>query len=133
MEKILSHDYSYRHEQVAKARGKASKHDCFFCIVKKARDWATIHGTDGSLLVHYVPSCASCHRRYDSTPEGRAKTALANRGNTYGKATKGKKKPPGFAAKMRERQEKLWADPEWAARTVARSVAAKKAKREAKQ
>jgi len=115
---ILSHDYSHRHAQVIKVRGKASKHYCFFCITSKARDWAQIHGTDGRLLVHYIPSCASCHRRYDSTPEGMERSANANRGNTYGKANKGKKKPDGFADKMRTRQNDLWADPEWRAKTI---------------
>ena len=125
---ILSSNYSHRHAQVIRARGKASKHYCFFCIAKKARDWATIHGTDGSLLVHYGPSCASCHRRYDNTEEGRARTAKANQGNTYGKANKGKKKPPGFADKMRERQKKLWADPEWRAKTIAAGKTARAAR-----
>lgn len=121
----LSHDYATRHKQIAKARGNAGKHDCFFCIIKQARHWAQIHNTSGRLLVHYVPSCTSCHSQYDSTPEGRAKTVNANRGNTYGKANKGKKKPPGFGAKISAAQNRLWADPEWRAQRTAQLTKAR--------
>jgi hypothetical protein len=60
-----STNYRTLHGRVRRARGRASAHQCSFCP-SPARDWATVHGTDGTdPAEHYIPLCRSCHLTYD--------------------------------------------------------------------
>ena len=62
--------YSALHNRVLRARGPAKTYECVHCleddIHTPARDWATIHGLDGTdPWEDYVPLCKLCHNRYD--------------------------------------------------------------------
>lgn len=59
-----------RHQRVVRRRGKASDHECVKCLElgrrTQARDWATVHGTDGEdPWADYIALCRLCHRSYD--------------------------------------------------------------------
>jgi hypothetical protein len=63
--------YEAMHRRVDRARGKAKEHECVRCaengIVKRAREWARVHGEDGTdPWADYVPLCYPCHRTYDN-------------------------------------------------------------------
>lgn len=74
-----SSEYMRRHKDVYKARGKAIDYKCVDCG-KKAREWSTVRGTDGSdPHAHYEPRCVPCHTRYDDKA---AKVSAAQRGTT---------------------------------------------------
>lgn len=70
-------DYQRRHRRVVMVRGKASGHTCEECG-GPARDWATIHGVDGSDPAHYRPLCCRCHRIYDDVGRKALATRLRN-------------------------------------------------------
>jgi hypothetical protein len=65
-------DYWGRHWQVHRWRGRARSHNCASCaedgIMKRAQDWAQIHGTDGEdPWIDYLTLCRACHIRYDKS------------------------------------------------------------------
>jgi NAD-dependent SIR2 family protein deacetylase len=64
-----SDKYRQQHNAVYKARGKAKDQKCVDCG-KQAREWSTVHGTDGSdPHAHYEPRCVKCHSQYDNKSE----------------------------------------------------------------
>lgn len=67
--------YSALHWRVRQVRGRASDYPCVRCseygVGRRARHWATIHGTDGTdPFADYVPMCQQCHFAYDGVNEG---------------------------------------------------------------
>lgn len=56
--------YDSRHKAVYRAQGRASEHACVACG-EQAKDWAQIHGTDGTDPLNYQTMCLKCHRDYD--------------------------------------------------------------------
>ena len=57
--------YDNRHKAIYRVRGKAADYPCVECA-GTAREWAQVHGTDGSdPHDHYRPMCVKCHRNYD--------------------------------------------------------------------
>lgn len=69
------------HLRVTCLRGKASEHRCVDGCGRWALDWSQRHGADGSAVGDYDPRCRSCHAKYDSTAEGRARISRSLRGN----------------------------------------------------
>ena len=57
--------YSANHNRVRKMRGSASNFLCEGGCQGRARDWALVHGKDGTDPASYVPLCRRCHYRYD--------------------------------------------------------------------
>lgn len=83
--------YTRRHARRVKLYGRAATHPCAHCagrgIDKPARDWATIHGTDGeNPHTDYIALCKKCHHAYDGyghyTPHSEATKALLSQKNT---------------------------------------------------
>jgi len=75
--------YGAYHIRLRKLRGKASRFDCFFCIVGQAAEWAQLHGCDGfDPYMHFVPACMPCHRHYDGTPTAVAESNRKRTGET---------------------------------------------------
>lgn len=87
--------YSRRHARRVKLYGRAPAHPCAHCaeqgIDKPARDWATIHGTDGeNPHTDYIALCKKCHHAYDDyghhtphTTETKALLSQKNRGYVH--------------------------------------------------
>jgi NUMOD3 motif len=82
--------YQARHGRVRTARGRASGQQCAHCAelgtVKAARDWATVHGTEGADPWNdYIPLCKKCHIAYDGsghhTPHSEETKALLGEKN----------------------------------------------------
>jgi hypothetical protein len=74
--------YRRNHHRVRTARGKASLHTCFHACGSDARDWAQLHGSDGTdPQKHFVPLCRPCHISYDGhqTNGGNSSEARAAR------------------------------------------------------
>jgi hypothetical protein len=65
-------NYFTLHERLRKARGSAKGRACVGCAAPAAQ-WAQLHGEDPCNFDSYVPMCHSCHRKYDTYPETRAK------------------------------------------------------------
>lgn len=57
--------YSANHNRVRKVRGSASNHACAMGCGSPAKDWAQVHGEDGTDPASYQPLCRRCHYRYD--------------------------------------------------------------------
>jgi NUMOD3 motif len=87
--------YDRRHARRVKLYGRAPTHPCAHCaergIAKPARDWATIHGTDGeNPHTDYIALCKKCHHDYDDyghhtphTEETKALLSQKNRGYVH--------------------------------------------------
>ena len=82
--------YQVRHYKVKSVRGRAALQPCAHCAAKgtakAARDWATVHGTDGANpWTDYIPLCKKCHSAYDGyghhVPHSEANKALLSRKN----------------------------------------------------
>ena len=68
MRDISYSEYQRLHGIVRRARGSASRYLCELCRLDAARDWATIHGADGTDPIgDYAALCLSCHKLYDAT------------------------------------------------------------------
>lgn len=71
-----SNEYGRLHWRVRKVRGRAPSYLCVRCAENgrdtQAREWATIHGADGTdPWADYVPLCKPCHIAYDGPPPAR--------------------------------------------------------------
>ncbi len=62
-------NYYVLHERLRQARGLAAAHQCTGECGRQARHWAWLHGEDPRDFRNYVPMCASCHQRYDGSPD----------------------------------------------------------------
>lgn len=73
--------YIRNHQRVARRRGKASEHTC--SCGAPAREWAQLHGKDGSADEHFEAMCHKCHQRYDGrwSPEERERVAASVKAN----------------------------------------------------
>jgi hypothetical protein len=61
--------------RLRRRRGNASQHPCASCD-GPAREWAKVHGTDGTgIWADYIPLCSKCHRRYDGNGNRTARSA----------------------------------------------------------
>ena len=89
--------YGAKHARVYTDRGRPGAFLCEGGCGSAAKDWAMIHGRDGTdPAKDYVPLCRSCHRRYDARPQ-----TLESR------------------QKKRDATQKSWADPEVRERRLA--------------
>ena len=78
--------YLGRHYRVYRKRGKASEYPCADCG-DPARDWAQIHGTDGTDPEHYQPLCRKCHYwKYDRESYVNRSTENLQRGESHHEA-----------------------------------------------
>jgi hypothetical protein len=69
-----------KHQRISSVRSKATKHECVDCL-GPAEQWSQIHNTDPNNIISYMPRCRSCHTKYDSTKEGRARISESMKGN----------------------------------------------------
>jgi hypothetical protein len=62
--RTYSTEYVAQHTRLRRTRGSASGYLCE--CGSQAKEWATIHGCDGSdIWNHYIPACFRCHKEYD--------------------------------------------------------------------
>ncbi len=63
--------YGAIHTRLYRERKKTK--ECVYCGSEKRLEWASIYHTADKNLDNYIPLCASCHRKYDMTPETKRK------------------------------------------------------------
>lgn len=56
--------YGRNHDRLRRVRGPAHAHRCAGCG-GQGRQWAQIHGGDGTDPQAYMPMCFTCHVNYD--------------------------------------------------------------------
>lgn len=93
-----SNEYKRNHMRVYRARGRATEHLCTDCG-SPARQWAQLHGTDGSDPCNYAPMCVSCHNSYDADVKG-ARISAALVGHTVSDEVRAKLSEAGKGRKQ---------------------------------